>query len=284
MTVGSMHHWFQNLNEGRRRRWFNFRGSFGGDWRRQWLRYEVCSGRALRFQVEDDDGALQLSLGLGVISLYLIFPWLRVPWKEDRHWGFYVYEWTLWFSWGGSTMSWSSSDPWYHGFNFNLPDFLFGRTVHFETDQLGSSGSGPRIFEFRGKRFTMDNIELKRGHWFRPRIPMALYCRKVMRMHLEIKAPPLRAGKGENSWDLDDDGSYGMTCPYDGPEISWGNQEAVYAHCCLRYCESAAKDIKRYGRAGDDNAPSGAFGFTYIGRPVMTDGERAQAASAEAPQ
>jgi hypothetical protein len=261
-----MHNWFQNLNDGKRKRHVaHFRGSFGPSWERQWLKYEVCTGPALRFEVSDDEGRLQLGLGLGFASLWLTFPWLKVPehW-EDRHWGFYVFEWTFRFFWGAHTMESSSKDPWYYNVSFNVLDVLLGQTVHFESKRLKSYG--PRDFEFRGKRFTMDDIELKLGHWFRPRIPMALYCQKVMRMHLEIKNPPMRAGKGENSWDLDDDGSFGMTAPYDGPAPSWKNQEEVFAHCCLRYCESAAKDIKRYGRASGDSEPHDAFGFKYIGR------------------
>lgn len=265
-----MHTWFQNLNKHERRRhWLNVRGHFGLDWDRVFAKYQLCTGPNLRLELEDDEGSLQITVGFILGALYLTLPWIKMPRRMiDRHWGFYIYEWTLVFFWGGKVHESGSKDPWWWNVHLNLPDILFGSMVHFEQER--AKAYAPRTFWFRGKRFEMDSIEICLGHWFRPRIPMSIWCKKVMRMHLEIKKPPLHAGKGENEWDCGDDGSFGMCASYDGPNPR-EDYEGALAHCCLRYCESVHRDIKRRGRAMGDEAPIGEFGFLYSGREPDPD-------------
>ena len=259
-----MYNWFQNLKNKKHRRWFHFRGALGSSWDKQWLRYEICQGLAVKAQLEDDEGHVQIILGTLLASLYLTFPRLNTPkWLKDRRYGFYIFDWTFVFFWGGFINENRAKDPWYYNYHMNLKDAILGERVHFE--RSGMESYEPFAFEFRGKRYVMDKIEIKLGHWFRTRIPMALYCEKAMMMSLECKNPPLRAGKGESDWDCGDDGSYGLHMRYDGPELNWNNRDAVFAHCLLRYCEHAAKDIKKYGRASGDTEAVDAFGFKYLG-------------------
>jgi len=77
--------------------------------------------------------------------------------------------------------------------------------------------------------------------------------------------PPMRAGKGENSWDCGDDGTYGLTSPYEGPEVTYMNKEQAFEYCCRRYCEGVSKAIHKYGRGSGDIAPPEEIGFKYLG-------------------
>lgn len=101
-------------------------------------------------------------------------------------------------------------------------------------------------------------------------------------MEVEIKNPPKHAGKGENSWDCGDDGTYGMSRPYSGPDIKsiWLNQESVFEYCCLKYCEHVVRDIQKYGRASDDQLlPKDLILFSYIGRKPKADSGEASEVS-----
>lgn len=261
-----MYAWFQNLNE-TGSRLAHFRGSLGRSWERKWFDYEFTTGPALRLTMSTGSSyGRKLSFGFGLIfcTLWLTVYGIRLPFlKPEREWGFYWYEWTLWMFCGRDPMSSSSKDPWYYQIVIHPLDILFGRTIHFETEVL-KSYSPPR-FEFRGKEFQMDGIQICDAYWFRPRIPFALWKRQVQRMHLEIKHPPGYAGKGENSWDCGDDASYGVTCPYKGPKPSWKNRDEVFEFCCRSYCEDVSKSIKRYGRASGDTLPHDEVGFKYLG-------------------
>jgi hypothetical protein len=272
-----MHVWFQNLNENRRQ-WFAFRGSLGRDWNRKWFKYEISSGPALRFTVDAFEGKTRLAIGMGFFSLYLTIYGLTIPFirKGERHsswgreYGFYWHEWILWAFFGRDPMGSSSKDPWYYSIVIHPLDILFGRTVYFETGRQKSHD--PIHFEFRGRRYQMDEIQVNDAYWFKPRIPFALYRKKVPRMHLKIERPPGYAGKGENSWDCGDDASYGLTCPYEGPMPSWQNRDAVFERCVRVYCDHVSKSIKRYGRSSGDEAPNDEVAFKYIGRIRQDDG------------
>lgn len=260
--------WFQNLKkDDRTKKLLHVRGNIGRSWDDVWLKYEVSTGPAFRFEIEldEEDGGTQVSLGLLFISFWLTFTKLKLPvLKPGREYGFYLFEWHLWLYFGRRKHESRHDDPWYYKIVIDFPKLLFGRQVHFDAERLKSYS--PVLFEFRGKTYQMDEIRLTQGHWFRERVPVALYCQKVMRMHLDIKKPPGYAGKGENSWDLDDNASYGMTCPYEGPTPRFNNQDEVFEICCRKYCEDVSKSIKRYGRASGDDVSSDEIGFKYLGR------------------
>lgn len=260
------HVWFQNLNDNpRRKRLFHFRGSIGRSWEKLWFRYELCSGPACRLSAGVDDEGTNLSFGLGLFTIYLTIPKRIRPLRYGREYGFYIHDWVIRFFFGSKKFESSTKDPWYYNFTVDPLRLLFGKTEHFEKKLI--KNHRPVQFSFRGKSYIMEKIHVNRSHWFRTRVPFALYCRKMLRMDLEISKPPMRAGKGENSWDCDDDGSFGMCAPYNGPEPSWKNMDEVFEWCCRYYCESAHKDMKRYGRASGDELPPDEFGFKYLGQP-----------------
>jgi len=78
--------------------------------------------------------------------------------------------------------------------------------------------------------FTRTEEARWRSHWPWNRKKITQYW------EVEFKNPPLRAGKGENSWDLDDDGIFG--CAVEGETL----EEAVAA-----YREKCLRDRERYG-------------------------------------
>lgn len=269
---------FQNLNESGRHL-FHFRGRIGRTWeRRERFGYEIASGPAFRLMLTNGDEDRELSLSLGLLFFTV---WLRLPgWSlpllaRGRQYGFYIHEWEVWAFFGSKIWESSSRDPWYYQIVIRPIDLLFGRTIYFKDEILSSWG--PRRFAFRGREFQMDDIKISRQFWFKTRIPFGLYRRELIQMEVKIDKPPMRAGKGENSWDCGDDGSFGLSCRYDGPTPSLANREQVMEWCARKYCENVAKDIKRYGRASDDTAHREAIGFKYLGRV-----ERAKADTNEA--
>lgn len=255
----SLHTWFQNFDDSHH--WVHFRGSVGRTWERDWFRYEFCTGLALSLSVQGAERGTLFTFGLLFCTLYLTLP---VQWVQ-RQYGFYVHEWRLCAFFGSRPMESSSKDPWYYRIAWDIPKTLFGRAWHFEDERL-TNYEQPILFEYRGKQYQMDKIRITDSYWFRSRIPFGLWRRKIQRMHLDIKDPPKYAGKGENSWDCGDDGSYGTTQPYKGPAPIWTNNDAVFEWCCRKYCEDTSGYIRRYGRASGDDVPPEAIGFKYLGR------------------
>lgn len=78
----------------------------------------------------------------------------------------------------------------------------------------------------------------ERHTWWRSHFPMF----KKVHHYIDIRLdnPPMHQGKGENSWDLDDDGIFGMGVP--GTSI----EEAIAG-----YQEAVRRDRKKYGMGSD---------------------------------
>lgn len=278
-----MYYWFQDLNESGRR-WFHFRGSIGRAWDQMWFKYELATGPALSFRLTPEEGKTRFSFGMGFVTLYLTIYGLRVPLlTKGREFGFYWHEWTFRAFFGSQPWESSSSDPWYYKINFCPPDFLFGQAVYFTKEVMKSYS--PQHFMFRGKEYVMDSIVVEDSFWFRPRIPFSLYHKKMRGMDLKINNPPRRAGKGENSWDCGDDATYGVSRQYNGPEVTWANEKAVFEYCVRTYCDGVMKDIGRYGRASGDTAlDSKVSDFSFIGtkrEPTNDSGQQVAELSKE---
>lgn len=279
-----MHLWFQNLNDDGRR-WFHFRGSVGRAWDKKWFRYSFASGLALKFQYqhgEADDGenSSQLTLGLLFFTVYLTF-WLPsrwyfkrkciATWENDKEfwlvdgriYGFYFYHWSLVWHWHQKVHESSGREKWYRHFYFHIDDFFLGRTrLVNDVDLVNSENVQFKIGE---KTFTMNSIKWIRKGRFRSHIPYSLWHREWVSVEMKIDKPPMRAGKGENSWDLDDDGSFGlyMTWPHERP--TWNNREAMNRLAIADYVESALKDAKKYGRGSGERGIRATDLFEYIG-------------------
>lgn len=263
-----MHTWFQNLNDNAKRtRWFAFRGSVGKDYNHAFFKYEFCSGRAFRFTFEPKEHKTSFVLGLLFFTAYLTFYGLRIPLiTKGREYGFYIYEWAVWLFCGRKPDESNTKDPWYYQQVWNPLNWIFGKCIHFDSEIIAAKNYEPIHFEFRGKEYQMDKIKLMNSFWFRSRIPFGLYKKKIVRMDIKINKPPMHSGKGENSWDCDDDGTLGICGPYEGPKPTYENNDEVYEFICRKYCDESMRSIKKYGRAGGDESPRDVSGFKYLGR------------------
>jgi len=137
--------------------------------------------------------------------------------------------WSLWRNGWGMHKSHDWRDSCFH-----FDDFLFGRSVYSETKRIPHEA----ILNMPERSYPV-KIELFTSIWTRPRWP---FPRKVERANIEIPGGIGVPGKGENSWDMDDDAIYGGTYAVSTVE---GALQAVR--------ESALRDRNRYG--GKDWVP-----------------------------
>ncbi len=284
-----MRFWFQNLNkDGHSKRWFNFRGSIGSELRR-FFSYEIASGRALKLnychgECGDASNSSQLTIGLIFFTAYITFElpskfYFRkrcvATWDNDseffliegRQYGFYFYEWAFVWSFHSKINESSSRDPWWMSQYIHIDDLFLGRRERLE-DQLLSEEN--IHFKIGGKNFVMNSIKWKRNRSFRRFIPYSLYHRTWYSVQMKIEKPPMRAGKGENSWDCGDDGCFGMSGPWDGQVPGWKNRDECVRAAVEYYVKSVLKDAKRYGAGDGENGIKSDDSFEFIGR-VLTE-------------
>lgn len=289
-----MRHWFQNLNKNKKK-WFDFRGAVYTDTNRQLFRYQICSG--FKFKIEythgeacDNQASSMIILGLFFATLYLTFhlpeswyPKKRcvATWDNNREffliqgkeYGFYFYEWALVWKWGTKVHESSSRTPWYRSFYFRIDDFFLGRSEVLSDEMLSVDNVQ---FKIGDKVFTMDNIKWFRKRAFRQYLPFVLYNHKWISVEMKIDKPPMRAGKGENSWDCDDDGTYGLYSSWKGSNPSWDNKKIVTREAIEYYCAGAIKDAKKYGRGSGEHGIA-ASDLVQILEPVKKSNEAVEA-------
>lgn len=155
----------------------------------------------LSFNVDDEDWTASLQLGL--VGLYLsICPTRRLVLRKAREVGIRFHGGAAWWKLWTHRDEWTSTTPRWRDGNFNLIDFLLGRSVCTQT-----------MIEAREVLIPMPekaywaNAELIEFCWKRPRWP----ARKMLRCSIDIPGGIPHAGKGENSWDCGDDATFGMT-------------------------------------------------------------------------
>lgn len=112
--------------------------------------------------------------------------------------------------------------------SLNFPDFFFGRakysTVDLEQDTtVVPLPEGDYPAKYR----------LYRATWKRPRWPWA---KTLLRGEIEVEKGIPIPGKGENSWDMDDDAIFSMTC------VAATKEETVAA-----YVDSVMRTRGKYG-------------------------------------
>ena len=130
--------------------------------------------------------------------------------RECRRTGISVFDGRMWIYPFAKINSVFNSDPWYsHSHCFYPYGFLFGSSKHSEDN----SSEWKQIViafpegKYKGKLRTYDAIWKNR--FFTKRIPMI-----EIKMEEGIPFP----GKGENSWDLDESATYGLTIQGTMPE------------------------------------------------------------------
>lgn len=272
MTSRALRHWFQNLakEEGRR---VHFRGALYG---RREFRYEVWSGLNVRFDYQhgeaSDGGATsRLTIGLLFLTISLVFAlperWYFhrkciATWENNREFylvdgrkfGFYFHDWAFVAYWNKEANS-GKTDIYSH-----IDELFLGKKKYTERKLLSAENVK---FQIGGKEFIMNSIEWESRNWFRGFIPFALYNREVLYVSMKIDKPPMRTGKGENSWDLDDDGIFGMSRCWNHERPSWSNCEAMKKLAIEEYVKECLKDAKRYGSSSGERGVSWEDAWSY---------------------
>lgn len=282
-----MRYWFQNLKkDDQSKRLFHFRGSVSSN-RRQWFRYELSSGRALRLKYQhgetcDSQASSQITIGFLFFTLYLTFElpeWIYFKRKcvatwdnnrefeliEGREYGFYVYEWAFVWSFHSKVYESSSSDPWWMRQYIHLDEIVLGKKEIIK-DKL------PLIenikFQIGTQVFNMDQIKWIRYRRFRRFLPYALYHSQDLAVDMKIKNPPMHSGKGENSWDCGDDGTYGLHTGWEHGPVNYSNYRQMAELAVDKYVESVFKTTKRYGGSRGERGISADLPYKYLGTEV----------------
>lgn len=264
-----MYTWFQNLNDNPRRpKLFYFRGSFGPDYRKTWLKYEFCSGPALKLKYSHGDAcdnsySSQLCIGLFFFTAYLTF-FLPRSWYfkrvyglpencqflvDDREYGFYFYNWAFVWSWHAKKNESSRQDPWWMHQYIHIDDIFLGKRETLR-DELTSIQNV--AFKMGEKTFVMDEIKWVEHRSFRRYIPYFLYHHTYMIVDMKINKPPSFSGKGENSWDCGDDGIYGSHQAWRHARPTWQNRDAMAKLAVNLYVDSVMNSTRRYGGSNDE--------------------------------
>lgn len=283
-----MRHWFQNLDEDGKL--IRFRGSLSGDHTvargKTYLEYSVCSGFECRLKFQhgearDDQYSSTLCLGLLFFTIWLTFPlprsWypvrkVKASWKggedfalvDGRDYGFYFYDWAWVWHWHAKVHESSSRDPWWMRQYIHIDELFLGRREFTERELMSSENVG---FRLGGKEFLMNEIKWDERKYFRRFIPFALYHRTHVGVNMKIDKPPMRSGKGENSWDCGDDGCFGMSRPWPHPKPSYMDRVNAERMAVTAYVESILKDAKRYGGSSGERGIRSDDKFEFIGRP-----------------
>ena len=265
-----MIHRSQNLNDNpERKKLFHFRGWFYNKYHHSKVNYELCSGPAcsLRFKgCYDGMPAWSFTFGLLFFTLYLTVPKPKFwKWGMGKQYGFYWHQWECRFFWGEKPMESGHGWHWY----FKPIKLLFGRSIHYTGSEMYDNYQ-PIHFIFRGKEYQLDKVFIQNWYLFRTRVPFGLWHRGGTTLIIKIDKPPMHAGKGTTSYNCDDDGTYGLTCPYEGPKLNrWEDREKLYRYAVEYYCKSVHRDIKKRGRASGDTCDINDGSFEYIGiKPV----------------
>lgn len=226
-------HW-QNLNEkpgGRTgsplkhgRAWWRItdKGELHWEWV---LRPNAC---AIGLTVGGEDGfGLHWHVGIPLIgALYVSITgfaplvWLAnllLPRTEEKYGGlhgyrdareicFRVHDWTLWWTvWRNSMAGWSRKVPRWRDGNFKPLDVLLG-DVKFSkrTIEPWRDVEIPMPERAYKGRACLEEFRWKRPRWF---------ARTALDVDIKLDQDPIPCpGKGENSWDIDTDATFGFSC------------------------------------------------------------------------
>lgn len=181
----------------------------------------------------------EINFNIGLSRLFGFWLSIRHPvfpsWDYkhgDRQIGLRVFDGALWIDLWRNDEAWDNRSWRDEPIVIRPADILFGRRKHSE-----------RKLTVHEVNVTLPDgqfpahIQMVLSEWKRPRWPFPL---RIKRAHIELKKPIPIPGKGENSWDLDDDAIFSMTCAANSVE------EAV-AHLV----QSALRDRRRYGGSLD---------------------------------
>lgn len=98
---------------------------------------------------------------------------------------------------------------------WNYRDWLFGRPIYSESrhrDVLLGQRRQEYFMKMPEGKYKM-GMDFYTSYWHRPRSP---FVKTIERVEITPEKPVPTPGKGENSWDLDEDATYSSTMPVRG--------------------------------------------------------------------
>lgn len=221
----------------------------------EWLFGKKAKFLMLELELNAHDGdAVQLQVGIPhLFNLYLTIEgrWLHrfMPgvWTKSyvrpgemffmpvqREMGISYFEGYLRLKLWSNPMEWSSRQPWWWEMSVNLPDLFLGKNkvAHKDLEQ------GRTVIALPEKQYPA-SYRLFETTWQRPRWPGEKHFTRV---EIEPDEPLPIPGKGENSWDLDDDAIHSGIYP--ASTVEEGVRKII---------ESVLRSRRRYG--GDNWQP-----------------------------
>lgn len=249
LTKSIFWHW-QNLNEGGSgfwagRAWLHLNDD--GGWMQKKIGvswYFADQAKHTMFGVRTDfvfEREICFSFGIWFLfNFYLTFAFPFLPnWDYehgDRVLNIRICDWAIWINLWRNDDGESRNDPWYKKLIvLHIDNFFLGKRKYSERNISEHYAEIPMPEANYPAKITFFE-----STWKRPRWP---YARRMIRANVEMVTPIPFPGKGENSWDCDDDATFSMTGPYDTVDAA---VEAVQ--------KSVMRDRERYG--GHDWQPS----------------------------
>jgi len=115
-----------------------------------------------------------------------------------------IFDWTIWGDFYHSANMSKSSDPWWMDWNFNVPDFFFGRSKYSEKILKEKVVKIPMPEKEYDATAQIYKATWKRPRWFIPK--------EIIRVNIDLKEPIPHPGKGTCSYNCGEDalhsGSY----------------------------------------------------------------------------
>lgn len=177
------------------------------------LNCEWLMGRKSRFtmlEFERGEGR-EICFKIGIHWLFTLFIAIETMWfpyrSNSREIGVSIHDGSLWLYVWRDPHSWSKTDPWWmNTYSFYPAEFFLGRRKH----------SKKTINQYRVKidlpeRSYPANVHIYESVWKRPRSPRVI---RRITADIEMETPIPIPGKGENSWDLDDDAIFELAINY----------------------------------------------------------------------
>ena len=189
----------------------------------EWAGFTNHCTLALKFGIGD----VNEDIGISIAIPYLFAFWLNIeskwakalcfklcPTKEfvspdgipftcvysDRVLELRFFDWALWWNIWVSQDEWLSSTPWYRQENFRPLDLLFGGKEYAQELRTSGSVSIPMP-----EGCYQADYEVYLCKWFRKRWGVWPFYSDLYRAEVKLPVGIPVPGKGENSWDCDDD-------------------------------------------------------------------------------
>lgn len=153
---------------------------------------------------------------------------------DGREIGIAIVEEYIWVDLWKDPMMSKSVDPWWWHISINLADILLGK-VRYEKVAVDA---GECEIDMPEGRYPA-TFKLVHQTWRRPRWP---FVRRQKSVWFEIPYGLPFEGKGENSWDIGMDATFGTGQPYDGEHIHT---------LCDRVALSNLEERQKHGRLSD---------------------------------